>query len=161
MHLEEPNDGREDWAAIPDRIAGIYVSSTKDALIENTFFDHAGWVDGYETNGEQPPSMASHNIYIQTNNNGINLRDNIIMRGAGNDAQIRSGGAELAHSHEGRAAPEEGLYVGAILGQHHVAALTRGRPVAQLELAERSVEPARGRLCGGVRLVRALLRGKT
>ena len=92
VHLEEPNDGREDWAAIPDRIAGIYVSSTKDALIENTFFDHAGWVDGYETNGEQPPSMASHNIYIQTNNNGINLRDNIIMRGAGNDAQIRSGG---------------------------------------------------------------------
>ena len=92
VHLEEPNDGREDWAAIPDRIAGIYVSNTKDTLIENTFFDHAGWVDGYETNGEQPPSMASHNIYIQGDNSGINLRDNIVMRGAGNDAQIRSGG---------------------------------------------------------------------
>ena len=92
VHLEEPNDGREEWAAIPDRIAGIYVSNTKDTLIENTFFDHAGWVDGYETNGEQPPSMASHNIYIQMGNNGVTLRDNIIMRGAGNDAQVRSGG---------------------------------------------------------------------
>lgn len=92
VHLEEPNDGREVWAAIPDRIAGIYVSNTKDTLIENTFFDHAGWVEGYETNGEQPPSMASHNLYIQSDNNGINLRDNIVMRGAGNDAQIRSGG---------------------------------------------------------------------
>ena len=80
------------WQAIPDRIAGLYSHNSNNVLIENTFFDHAGWADGYETNGGQTPGKASHNIYLQSSLMNVTLRDSIIMRGAGNDAQIRSGG---------------------------------------------------------------------
>lgn len=92
VYRDEPTGGRTTWEAIPDRVAGLYASLIDNLLIEDSFFDHAGWSDDYLDGNGQPPGLGSHNIYLQSNATGVTLRDNIIMRGGGNDAQIRSGG---------------------------------------------------------------------
>ncbi|ARE42518.1 hypothetical protein RGUI_4201 (plasmid) [Rhodovulum sp. P5] len=84
------------WDAYDDRISGLFIYGSSGILLENNFFDHNGWEDGYDVSGSaeygQPPSMYSHNIYIQFNCSDVTFRDNIVMRAAANGAQIRSGG---------------------------------------------------------------------
>ncbi len=79
-----------------DRIAGLYVSRSDGILLEGNLFDHAGWAEGYDPNGSgdfgQPPSMYSHNVYLQDSNSDVTFRDNITMRGASFGVQVRSGG---------------------------------------------------------------------
>lgn len=83
------------WEPAANRISGIYSANTHGLLIENTLFDHNGWGEGYDINmsldSAQPPSIYSHNVYIQTNSSDITFRDNITMRGASFGAQFRPG----------------------------------------------------------------------
>ncbi|WP_074221736.1 hypothetical protein [Rhodovulum sp. ES.010] len=84
------------WEPAPNRISGIYTSAVDGLLMENTFFDHNGWADGYDPDlsldGNQPPSIYNHNVYIAVDNLDLTFRDNISMRAASFGAQIRSGG---------------------------------------------------------------------
>jgi hypothetical protein len=84
------------WRGLPDRESGIFISKSEGILIENTFFDHNGWGEGYDPAGDpnlpQPPSMYSQNVYLQGDNLDVTFRDNISMRAAANGVQVRSGG---------------------------------------------------------------------
>ncbi|MBL3576789.1 right-handed parallel beta-helix repeat-containing protein [Rhodovulum visakhapatnamense] len=84
------------WAPNLNRVSGFYMTSADGVLVENNFFDHNGWEDGYDyarsAEDGQPPSMYSHNIYFSGFNNDVTLRDNIIMRAASYGAQFRMGG---------------------------------------------------------------------
>jgi hypothetical protein len=89
-------NSEEIWGPAPNRISGIFVTKSEGVLIENSLFDHNGWEDDYRwdlsTEGGQPPSLYSHNVYIQYSNDDVTFRDNIVMRGASFGAQIRTGG---------------------------------------------------------------------
>ena len=91
-----PIDGGDIWQAHVNRASGAYISNTTGMLLEGNLFDHNGWGDGYDPNlstkSPQPPSMFSHNLYIQADNLDVTLRDNILMRGGSFGAQVRSGG---------------------------------------------------------------------
>ena len=93
---DEAVNGRT-WQGHADRTSGIFVKKTEGLLIEDTFFDHNGWEEGYDVkNGSakkgQAPSQYSHNVYIQSDNRDVTFRDNVVMQGAGDGAQVRSGG---------------------------------------------------------------------
>lgn len=93
---EDPTDG-ETWTDHKDRISGLYTERTEGLLIENTLWDHNGWEADYDlenlsADSDQPPSIYSHNVYIQVDTYDLTFRDNIVMRGASFGAQFRSGG---------------------------------------------------------------------
>lgn len=92
----KPTDDHPVWRPFKDRLSGMFASASKGMLIEGTLFDHNGWSAGYDYNmsgtASHPPSMFSHNVYIQYNNVGTTFRNNIAMRGASYGAQIRPGG---------------------------------------------------------------------
>lgn len=96
IYREAPVNEGATWAQHLNRSAGIYISNSKGVRLEGNLVDHNGWGDGYDyklsATSPQPPSMYSHNIYIQSNNWDVTLVDNIIMRGASFGAQVRSGG---------------------------------------------------------------------
>lgn len=91
---ESKSDGI--WSPHINRVAGFYADKIEGLLVENNFVDHTGWADNYRADlsllGGQPPSIYSHNMYLNYGNSDVTLRDNIIMRGASFGAQVRSGG---------------------------------------------------------------------
>jgi hypothetical protein len=73
----------------------MYVAAVDGLLIEECFNDMSGWEVGYREDGSagpQPPSMYSHNFYLQSDNRNIIFRGNISSRGASYGAQVRPGG---------------------------------------------------------------------
>lgn len=86
---EESIDGDGVWEAFEDRTTGLYLASGEGLLLEGNLFDHNGW-DAAE--GGQPPSMWSHNLYIQSDTLDVTVHDNIFMQGASFGAQVRGGG---------------------------------------------------------------------
>jgi uncharacterized beta-barrel protein YwiB (DUF1934 family) len=92
---DAPSSGG-DWRPHVDRIQGIYSDRTDGLLMEGLFLDHVAWADDYDpdlsSSGGQPPSMFSHNIYINYDNSDVTMRDSISMRASSYGAQIRPGG---------------------------------------------------------------------
>lgn len=84
------------WQPSPDRDYGVYSSNSSGVLIENNTFVHIGWGDGYDPNGDgdfpQPPSMFTHNIYMQHSVRDLTFRDNISAEASSYGIQFRSGG---------------------------------------------------------------------
>ncbi len=68
---------------------GIYIVHVDGVLIEECVFDQNGWMPGIDKAGAD---IFSHNLYIDTNNSGVVVRDNIIASGASHGIQMRSGG---------------------------------------------------------------------
>lgn len=68
---------------------GIYIVHVDGVLIEECVFDQNGWMPGIDGAGAD---IFSHNLYIDTNNSGVVVRDNIIASGASHGIQMRSGG---------------------------------------------------------------------
>ena len=93
---DEPVDDSGIWAPHANRISGLFLKNSTGVLLENSLYDHSGWADGYRedlsASGSQPPSKYSHNLYLQDDNLDVTVRDNIIMRAAGDGLQLRSGG---------------------------------------------------------------------
>ena len=89
-------DGGSIWAPHLNRTSGAFISKTEGVLIENTFTDMIGWAKGYDwglsAGSPMPPSMYSHNYYIQYSSSDVTFRDNVVMRAASFGAQIRPGG---------------------------------------------------------------------
>lgn len=90
-YSDSPSNGT-DWQPHADRSAGLYMNYNDGVLLEGNFFDHNGWGEGYLTGDGQPPSMFSHNLYLDADMSDVTLRDTITMRGASFGAQVRSGG---------------------------------------------------------------------
>jgi hypothetical protein len=96
-HRERPANGAGDWKnALANRISGIYANFVDGLLIEQSLFDQNGWEKGYKPSGArgplQPPSMYSHNLYLNYELTDVTLRDNIIAQAASVGTQLRSGG---------------------------------------------------------------------
>ncbi|MEZ4368934.1 MAG: hypothetical protein R2939_22035, partial [Kofleriaceae bacterium] len=100
MLLDAHHEHDGGWSAHADRISAVYMANVDGILIEESFADHAGWVEGYhgdQSAGPQPPSQFSHDFYLQGNNANIVFRDNIAARGASFGAQVRPGGAVVGN----------------------------------------------------------------
>ncbi len=93
---ESPINNAATWEAHVNRISGVYIANTKGMLLEKNLIDRNGWAEGYDPKLSgtfpQPPSMYSQNVYLQSDNLDVTLRDNIVMRGASFGVQVRSGG---------------------------------------------------------------------
>lgn len=92
---EAPGNG-DDWDSHTDRHHGLYADGIDGLLLEGNFFDHIAWEEGYDYNGSgsegQPPSMYSHNMYLNARLTDVTLRDTISMEASSFGAQLRSGG---------------------------------------------------------------------
>ncbi len=95
--LTTPNvavDG-EVWPAHANRHQAFYSAGNKGLFIEKCYFDHSGWGDGYDyylsASYPQPPSMYSHNIYLDWNCFDVTMRDSITSRASSFGAMYRAG----------------------------------------------------------------------
>ncbi len=92
-YAENPN-GSGTWSG-GDGTAGLLAGNNTGLLIQGSFFDHNGWSDNYSSDmsssGGQPPSMFSHNVYVDYDNEDVTFRDNITMRAAMFGAHLRGG----------------------------------------------------------------------
>lgn len=93
VYAENPN-GSAYWSG-GDGTAGLLAGNNTGLLIQGSYFDHNGWSDDYSSdlsaNGGQPPSMFSHNVYVDYDNEDVTFRDNITMRAAMFGAHLRGG----------------------------------------------------------------------
>jgi hypothetical protein len=97
IYREEPATPTDtEWFAHINRVSGLYMDDAKGVLLEGNFFDHNGWAPDYKVDGSldggQPPSMFSHNVYLQYTLDDVTFRDTISMRAASYGVQVRSGG---------------------------------------------------------------------
>ena len=90
---DAPRNPANGWAPGENRIAGLYAANMDGLLIEDSFVHHNGWRDGYDGTpaAGQPPSMYSHNIYVQSDTTDVTFRDNVVAQGASFGAQLRGG----------------------------------------------------------------------
>jgi hypothetical protein len=72
-----------------ERSQGLFVTATNHILVEECVFDHNGW---NETVAGAEPTIFSHNFYVQSDNDDVTLRGNIISRGPSNGMQLRCNG---------------------------------------------------------------------
>lgn len=74
---------------------GIFLSDMEGILIEGSVVHHSAWQDDYlpdgSTLGGQPPTLFSHNVYLQNTTSDVTFRDNIISQGSSFGAQFRGG----------------------------------------------------------------------
>lgn len=95
IYVEDQRDGELRWDPGVNKISGIYMTGNEGVLLEGNFIDYNAWREGYNADlmgGDyQPPSMLSHNVYIQNDVFDLTFRDNITMRAASFGAQIRGG----------------------------------------------------------------------
>ncbi|MCU0906561.1 MAG: hypothetical protein MUF73_03755 [Rhodobacteraceae bacterium] len=93
---DAPQNTGATWDPGANRMTAFYVSGVDGLLIDGNVFDKIAYADNYRQDasvlGGQPPSMFSHALYIQYDNADVTLRDSIIMRGASQGVQVRSGG---------------------------------------------------------------------
>lgn len=93
---DEPIRESDVWQASNNRISGAYMSGVEGALLRDNLFDRNGWAEGYDynmsTDFPMPPSYYNHNLYVQTTNLDITLRENVFLRGASFGVQLRPGG---------------------------------------------------------------------
>lgn len=105
MHYDiwklSPTNGTN-WAAIADRISGIYYSDIRGTLILDEIFDVCGWnpnhrLDGAWNNGEfgLPPSPFNHGIYSAEGNVDMSWHGVLAMRSSSVGGQMRIGGWQM------------------------------------------------------------------
>lgn len=67
---------------------GVYVSSCQQVVIDENVLDHNGWTE----DGESPPSIFHHNVYVQDDNSTVFFRRNIVLNAGSHGVQLRCGG---------------------------------------------------------------------
>ncbi len=67
---------------------GLFASGINGLTIENSVFDS----NGFSESRNAEPTIYNHNIYIQTGNQNVVVRGNIIADGSSHGIQLRSGG---------------------------------------------------------------------
>lgn len=120
---DAPGDGDTAWSAHRDRSGGGFWASVTGLLHFKSMWDHCGWANGYHpdglwNNGEfgQPPSMYSHNVYVQYTCRDVDFDQCWTIRSASQGIMMRPGGrivnchaidngvqyADLGGNYEGR-----------------------------------------------------------
>ena len=91
-----PVNGGKIWDSGANKISGVYISNIDGAFFQGNLFDRNGWAEGFDpnlsTSAAMPPSKFNHNLYVQSNNLDVTIRDNIFMRASSFGAQVRPGG---------------------------------------------------------------------
>lgn len=72
-----------------DKAQGLYADGVNGLTLEENIFDHNGW-NPAATGGE--PDIYSHNIYLNTLNTNVVVKDNVISNAASHGLQARAGG---------------------------------------------------------------------
>jgi len=77
-----------------DHGQGIFMNRIDELLLEENFFDHAGWLDEniYPTTG---PTIYNHNIYLDENTTNVIIQNNISARAASDGIKMRGGGQAI------------------------------------------------------------------
>jgi hypothetical protein len=70
---------------------GMYVSETNGLVIEENILDHNGWSSS-PLLPEAVATIFNHNLYLQSTNSNVVVRDNIIAHASSHGLQARSGG---------------------------------------------------------------------
>ena len=126
---------------------GMFISHTRDFLLEENFMDLNGW------NPNLPDALANqynHNVYMSVDNEGpITVRGNVISRGAAHGLQLRSGGTAERNAFIGNAigmnmgySTFPTYYTGSTLVRQNV--VTDGRP----QIPNDFTEPQTGAVWG-------------
>ena len=98
IYREDPIlvEGFDGWFPHANRTGGLYSGNTNGLLLENLFVNQNGWAEGYDPNGAldkpQPPSMFSHNLYIQVDVRDFTMRDSISSKASSFGLNAKSGG---------------------------------------------------------------------
>ncbi len=91
----------ETWHPHGSRESGFFIANGDGVLLDGVVLDRIGWAPDFLPDGSaaggHPPSMYSHNLYLQWNTTDVTMRDSISMRAASAGAQLR-GGAFLVDS---------------------------------------------------------------
>ncbi len=69
---------------------GLYSSKVNGLLVEECLFDQNGWNPDAASGGV--PTIYNHNLYVQTSNQNVTIRKNIITRASSHGLQLRCGG---------------------------------------------------------------------
>ncbi|WP_371060665.1 hypothetical protein [Rhodosalinus sp. 5P4] len=90
---EAPVDPDNGWEGNANREAGSYIKNVEGLLLEGNIYLHNGWGEGYtgSPDNPMPPSMYSHNLYLQSDTRDVTARDNIFAQAASVGAQFRGG----------------------------------------------------------------------
>lgn len=84
-----------EWDPFPNRATGIFITGTVGLLFDGVIFDHIGWAPDFAPDGSSeggnPPSQYSHNLYVQSNTRDVTMRNFINMRGASYGAHFMGG----------------------------------------------------------------------
>jgi hypothetical protein len=77
-----------------DQITTILSGPSNSLLLENNFFHHTGWVEGYDFTLEagMAPNSFSHNVYLAETALDVTFRDNIVSQGSSFGLHLRGGG---------------------------------------------------------------------
>lgn len=67
---------------------GIYMDAVQEPVLIENVLDHNGWAD----DGTADATIFNHNVYIQSNCGPVEVRGNVIARGASHGLQARPGG---------------------------------------------------------------------
>ncbi|TCM73367.1 right-handed parallel beta-helix repeat-containing protein, partial [Rhodovulum steppense] len=94
QHVAKDAPTGDNWHPHVDRSGGFFAGAVEGLLFENNFVYHNGWSEGYDGTADagMPPSMYSHNIYLQNTTTDVTFRDNISAMGSSYGAQMRGGG---------------------------------------------------------------------
>ena len=93
-----PTEGLDYWDPMKNRKSGIYASGQTSLLFLECYVDQAGWRTGYSptsllfADGPQPPSMYSHNLYLNYAGKDTTIRRMITSRAASMGIQCRTSG---------------------------------------------------------------------
>jgi len=73
---------------------GLYANNIDEVILEENFFDHAGWLDEgtYSTTG---PTIYNHNVYFGGNTTNVTMQSNISARAASDGLKLRGGGRAI------------------------------------------------------------------
>lgn len=92
-HIVEDAPDADFWFG---RVTGLFADDMPGLLLDGNIFHHNGWEDDFRqdgsTAGGMPPTMFSHNIYLQNTTTDVTFRNNITSQGASFGAHIRGGG---------------------------------------------------------------------
>lgn len=80
----------DSYAGDGSHAQGLYCDEVDGLLIEENVIDHGGWSEQVE--GDNPPDIFKHNIYVQGDARNVTLRRNILASASSHGAQLRSGG---------------------------------------------------------------------
>ncbi len=72
--------------------SGLFAKCVAGLTVEQSLFDHNGWAPAEADVEGAGRTLFNHNLYVQMDCSKVDVRDNIVSRGASHGLQLRCGG---------------------------------------------------------------------